>query len=162
MTDKTLPTALPTRQAAAIEGRSKRLTVTGKLRVTIEAMIWGPCLEQNRCKGRYSRQQPAVRAAESTRHRFPQRRTGDAADVTACGQRPPPQYVAQKSPNHMASVAAIKTLESLAEASEQHLGGGQRQTPGVVIQIVQPAAAPKVADMPLIRIDQPGMLSTAD
>ena len=36
----TLPTAFPTRQAEAVEGRSKRLPVTGKLKVAIEAMIW--------------------------------------------------------------------------------------------------------------------------
>ena len=36
--------------------------------------------------------------------------------------------IAQESPNHMASVSAIKTLESLAEAPEQHLAS-PRQTP---------------------------------
>jgi hypothetical protein len=32
--------SLPTRQAAAIEGRSARNRVTGKLRIALEAMIW--------------------------------------------------------------------------------------------------------------------------
>src|SRR5258705_5668888 len=31
---------VPTRQAVAVEGRSGRLRVTGKLRIAIEAMIW--------------------------------------------------------------------------------------------------------------------------
>src|SRR5690242_3917913 len=40
MSENPLPTKLPTRQAKAVEGRSKRLRVTGKLRMAIEAMIW--------------------------------------------------------------------------------------------------------------------------
>jgi len=36
----TLPTAFPTRQAAAIEGRSRRGAVTGKLRNALELMVW--------------------------------------------------------------------------------------------------------------------------
>jgi hypothetical protein len=61
----------------------------------------------------------------------------------------------------MASVAAIKTLEGLADASEQHLAAGPRQTPGLTIVIHQPAM-PKIVDMPLIRIDPSGTMSTAD
>src|ERR1700704_3463922 len=36
----TLPTAFPTRQAAAIEGRSRRGAVTGKLKTALDLMMW--------------------------------------------------------------------------------------------------------------------------
>src|SRR6202035_2184841 len=36
----TLPTAFPTRQAAAIEGRSRRGAVTGKLKTALDIMVW--------------------------------------------------------------------------------------------------------------------------
>lgn len=36
MPDNSFPTALPTRQAAAIEGRSRRGAVTGKLRTALD------------------------------------------------------------------------------------------------------------------------------
>jgi hypothetical protein len=36
----TLPSILPTRQAAAIEGRSRRGAVTGKLRTALDLMVW--------------------------------------------------------------------------------------------------------------------------
>ena len=41
MPDSVLPTAVPmTRQAAAIEGRSRRGAVTGKLRTALDLMVW--------------------------------------------------------------------------------------------------------------------------
>src|SRR5882757_575469 len=43
MTETSLPTApgkFPTRQAAAIEGRSRRGAVTGKLRAALDLMVW--------------------------------------------------------------------------------------------------------------------------
>ena len=39
MTDR-LPTTLPTRQATAIEGRSRRGAVTGKLMTALDLMVW--------------------------------------------------------------------------------------------------------------------------
>jgi hypothetical protein len=35
-----LPTAFPTRQAAAIPGRSRRGAVTGKLKTALDLMVW--------------------------------------------------------------------------------------------------------------------------
>jgi len=40
MSENFLPTALPTRQATAIEGRSRRGAVTGKLRAALDLMVW--------------------------------------------------------------------------------------------------------------------------
>src|SRR5258707_14279030 len=40
MSDNSLPTAFPTRQAAAIPGRSARNKVTGKLRTALDLMVW--------------------------------------------------------------------------------------------------------------------------
>jgi hypothetical protein len=68
--------------------------------------------------------------------------------------------IADKSGNDMARVQAVKTLEGLADASEQQHGAGQSRSPGVVIQILQPAAMPKIADMPIIRIEPSQMISS--
>ena len=163
MSENSLPTTLPTRQAAAIEGRSKRLAITGKLRIAIEAMIW-EALPRAEAAAKAGMADSSLRFALRKAHVIAFHNAELATLRTSLRARSAHRLntIAQESPNHMVSVAAIKTLECLAEASEQHLGGGQRQTPGVVIQIIQPAAAPKIADMPLIRIDQPGMLLTAD
>src|ERR1700687_5700108 len=40
MSENSLPTALPTRQAAAIPGRSRRNAVTGKLKTALALMVW--------------------------------------------------------------------------------------------------------------------------
>jgi hypothetical protein len=40
MTENPFPTTFPTRQAAAIEGRSRRGAVTGKLRMALDPMVW--------------------------------------------------------------------------------------------------------------------------
>jgi hypothetical protein len=45
--------------------------------------------------------------------------------------------IADNSGNDMAKVAAIKTMEGLADASEQLHGANQSRTPGVQIVIVQ-------------------------
>jgi hypothetical protein len=68
--------------------------------------------------------------------------------------------IADKSGNDTARVQAVKTLEGLADASEQQHGAGQSRSPDVVIQILQPAAMPKIADMPIIRIEPSQMISS--
>jgi len=162
MSDKTLPTALPTRQAAAIEGRSKRLAVTGKLRIAIEAMIW-EALPRAEAAAKAGLADSSLRFALRKPHVLAHHNAELAALRTSLRARNVHRLdsIADKSGNDMARVQAVKVLESLADASEQHLGGGQRQTPGVVIQIIQPAAAPKIADMPLIRVDHQQILTSA-
>jgi hypothetical protein len=162
MSENSLPTAIRTRQAAAIEGRSKRLTVTGKLKVAIEAMIW-EALPRAEAAAKAGMADSSLRFALRKPHVLAHHNAELAALRTSLRARNAHRLntIAQESKNHMASVAAIKTLEGLADASEQHLAAGPRQTPGLTIVIHQPAV-PKIVDMPFIRIDQPGMLSTAD
>jgi hypothetical protein len=60
MSDNSLPTTLPTRQAAAIPGRSARNKVTGKLRTALDLMVWSgkkrvdAAQEAQRCASRTS------------------------------------------------------------------------------------------------------------
>jgi hypothetical protein len=46
------------------------------------------------------------------------------------------RVIANESENHMARVAAVKTLEAMKEALDPGGGAHIRQTPGIVIQIV--------------------------
>jgi hypothetical protein len=160
MSENPLPTALPTRQAAAIEGRSARNRVTGKLKIAIEAMIWEG-LPRAEAAAKAGMVDSSLRFALRKPHVLAHHNAELAALRTSLRARNAHRLntIAQESPNHMASVAAIKTLEGLAEASEQHLTAAPQQTPGLTIVIHQPAAAPKIADASVIRIEQPGMPS---
>jgi hypothetical protein len=70
--------------------------------------------------------------------------------------------IADKSGNDMARVQAVKTLEGLADASEERHSTGLTRSPGVVIVIQQAAATTKPADMPMSTIDQPRMALAPD
>jgi hypothetical protein len=162
MADNLLPTALPTRQAAAIEGRSRRGAVTGKLKAALEAMIWEG-LPRAEAAAKAGMADSSLRFALCKPHVLAHHNAELAALRTSLRARNAHRLnaIAQDSKNHMASVAAIKTLEGLADASEQHLSAAPRQTPGLTIVIHQPAA-PQIVDMPFIRINQPEMPSTAE
>jgi hypothetical protein len=164
MSENSLPTAFPTRQAAAIEGRSRRGAVTGKLKLklALEAMIWEG-LPRTEAAAKAGMADSSLRFALRKPHVLAHHNAELAALRTSLRARNAHRLntIAQESPNHMASVAAIKTLEGLAETSEQHLAAAPQQTPGLTIVIHQPAA-PKIVDVPFIRIDQPGVSSTAE
>jgi hypothetical protein len=67
--------------------------------------------------------------------------------------------IADDSKNDMTKVASIKVLEQISEAADQHSRPGDNQSPGVVIVIQQPAAAPAPNHgPPIITIDQPGAI----
>ena len=161
MSDNSLPTTLPTRQAIEAKGRSARNRVTGKLRIAIEAMIWEG-LPRAKSATKAGMADSSLRFALRKPHVLAHYNAELAALRTSLRARNVHRLdsIADKSGNDIARVQAVKALESLADASEQQFGEGPRQTAGITIVIHQPA--PKIVDMPLIRIDQPGMLSTAD
>lgn len=140
MSENSLPTALPTRQAAAIEGRSRRGAVTGKLKIALEAMIWEG-LPRTEAAAKAGMADSSLRFALRKPHVLAHHNAELAALRTSLRARNAHRLntIAQDSPNHMASVAAIKTLESLAETSEQHLTAAPLQTPGITIRILHVA-----------------------
>jgi hypothetical protein len=161
MSDNLLPTAFPTRQAAAVEGRSGRMRVTGKLKVAIEAMIWEglPRADAATKAGmadsslRFALRKPHVMAhynAELASLRMSLR----ARNLHRL------DGIAEDSKNDMARVASIKVLEQLADVAEQHHRPGQTQMPGVSIIIMQRAPEPKLADLQIISVEPSPMTLT--
>ena len=150
----TLPTALPTtRQAAAIEGRSKRLRVTGKLRIAIEAMIWEG-LPRSEAATKAGLADSSLRFALRKPHVLAHHNAELAALRTSLRARNVHRLndIGDKSGNDMAKVSAIKTLEQLADVAEQHYGPGHGATPGVSIIIVQREPAPREINPTIISV----------
>ena len=115
----TLPTALPTtRQATAIEGRSKRLRVTGKLRIAIEAMIWEG-LPRSEAATKAGLADSSLRFALRKPHVLAHHNAELAALRTSLRARNVHRLndIGDKSGNDMAKVSAIKTLEQLADVA---------------------------------------------
>jgi hypothetical protein len=154
MSENSLPTALPTRQAAAVEGRSKRLRVTGKLRVAIEAMIWEG-LTRKDAAAKAGLADSSLRFAMRKSHVMAHFNAELANLRTSLRARNVHRLddIAHKSANDMARVQAVKTLEQLADVAEQNHRPGQTTTPGIQIVIVQRVPAPKLADLPVISIE---------
>jgi hypothetical protein len=146
MSENPLPTALPTRQAAAIPGRSRRGAVTGKLRTALDLMVWEGLKRQEAAEKagladsslRFALRKPHVlqhyRAEctslrESVRARNVHRLDG----------------IADTSKNDMARVASIKALEQIADqADERGQGRGAAILPGLQIVIVNGTTAPRI------------------
>ena len=151
MTDQT---NLPTRQAIAAKGRSGKMTVSGRLKVALDEMLF---------KG--SRRPDAAKVAGMTDHGLREafkkphvlkyynaglevlRTSERARNISALAR------VRDGTDNGMATVAAAKALEQLAEPNGPGgPGGGRRggtgylidlsEPAGVVIRIVSPAPAP--------------------
>jgi hypothetical protein len=156
MAENTLPTALPTRQAIEAKGRSGRNRVTGKLKIAIEAMIWEG-LPRADAAAKAGMVDSSLRFALRKPHVLAHHNAELAALRTSLRARNVHRLdsIADKSGNDMARVQAVKTLEGLADASEQQHGIAHRQTPGVVIQIINAPPQPGISDLPIIRIDGP-------
>jgi hypothetical protein len=143
MTDQ-FPTKLPTRQATAIEGRSRRGAVTGKLKTALDLMVWD----------NLKRKDAAAKAglADSSL-RFAFRKTHVMAyyhaelkalrDNLRAHNVHRLDKIADDSKNDMARVAAVKALEIIIEQADEHTGRGAATMPGLQIIIVQPAPVPR-------------------
>ena len=146
---------VPTRQAIAAKGRSGKLTVSGKLKVALDLMLY-----------QAARRQDAATAAGMTDHslRAALRKSHVASyynaglEVLRTSERARNHFalvrVRDEADNSMATVAAAKTLEQLAEPNGAGgPGGGRRggagyfidlsEPAGVVIHITSPAPMPR-------------------
>jgi hypothetical protein len=160
MSENLLPTALPTRQAAAIEGRSGRMRVTGKLRMAIEAMIWEG-LPRKEAAAKAGLADSSLRFALRKAHVLAFHNAELAALRTSLRARNVHRLdtIADNSGNDMARVASIKALEQMADVADHQHPGGQSAMPGVQIVIMVREPVAKSADMPVISIDPtPAML----
>jgi hypothetical protein len=139
MTDENPTTELTSsRQSQAIDGRSSPLKVTGKLRIAIEQMVWHgarradaaataglkdhslrAALRKSHVMGHYHAELGVLR--ESTRARNFHRLDG----------------IAEDSPNTMARVAAIKTMEAVSDPIASAAQG--QQLAGYVISLDEPS-----------------------
>lgn len=144
----------PTRQAAAIEGRSGRNKVTGKLKVALDIMVWA---------GKPRAEAAAEAGLADSSLRFALRKphvlahyNGELAALrTSLRAKNVHRLdgIADSSGNDMAKVSAIKAMEALADQAEATTKPGQQQVPGMIIvisssggQLMPFNAAPKVIE----------------
>jgi hypothetical protein len=141
-----LPT-VPTRQAVAIEGRSRRGAVTGKLKTALDLMVWDNMKRKEAAEKvgladsslRFAFRKPHVMAyyhAELKALRDNLR----AHNVHRLDK------IADDSKNDMARVASIKALEQIADQADERGPRGAVTLPGLQIVIVSPGSSvpPKV------------------
>jgi hypothetical protein len=151
-----LPTAFPTRQAAAIPGRSRRGAVTGKLKTALDLMVWEN-LKRKDAAAQAGLADPSLRFAFRKPHVMAYYRAELAALRENLRARNIHRLdgIADDSKNDMARVASIKALEAITDQAEQRDGpAGSTQTPGVQIVILMPEPVAKSADMPMISVDR--------
>lgn len=142
--------APPTRQAAAIEGRSRRGAVTGKLKVALDAMVWDrlPYAEAAAKAGLAAN---SVRSALRKPHCVAYYR-GERQALLASLQ---PKNIhrldaiADGSGNDMARVSAIKQLETMDQVAAATTPVGSAQlVPGLCIVIQGSASSQPVVIAP--------------
>jgi hypothetical protein len=144
MTDRSLPTALPTRQAVAIEGRSRRGAVTGKLRTALELMVWSGEKRADAAE-KAGLADCSLRAALRKPHVLQHYNSELAALRTSLRARNVHRLdtIADASRNDMARVAAVKALEVITDQADERTGSRIGTLPGLQIIIVQPAPPPR-------------------
>jgi hypothetical protein len=139
MSENHLPTAFPTRQAAAIPGRSRRGAVTGKLKTALDLMVWEN-LKRKDAAAKAGLTDPSLRFAFRKPHVMAYYRAELAALRENLRARNIHRLdgIADDSKNDMARVGAIKALELITEqADERGQGRGSVTLPGLQIVIVQ-------------------------
>lgn len=141
----TLPSGIPTRQATAIEGRSRRGTVTGKLRTALDLMVWEG-LKRVDAAAKAGLADSSLRFALRKPHVLQYYR----AECTALRESLRPRNVhrldtiADDSKNDMARVAAVKALEVIADQAAERTPPGGTMLPGLQIVIVNGTPTPTV------------------
>jgi hypothetical protein len=147
-------TTAPTRQAAAIPGRSRRNAVTGKLKAALDAMVWEG-LKRNDAAKAAGLAESSLRFALRKPHVLAYYRAECDALRNSIKARNLHRLdtIADDSKNDQARVAAIKVIEQISDVADQHQRPGEAQSPGVVIQIIN-APAPALAGIspPMIEI----------
>jgi hypothetical protein len=147
MTDDTLPT----RQSLAAKDRSGKLTVTGKLKVALDAMLY---------EG--SRRADAAKAAGMTDHglreafKKPHVKAYYNAGLVVLRESERARNIKRLTEirdkaDNMPAVQAIKALEGLGDDLPVGLGDPRQQQPGISIRIIHQAPAPPMIDVTPIR-----------
>jgi hypothetical protein len=142
MSDK-LP-AVPTRQKLAIEGRSRRGAVTGKLKAALESMVWEG-LKRDEAAEKAGLADSSLRFALRKPHvlAFFRAETDALRNSLKARNLHRLDAIADDSKNDMARVASIKALEQISDVADEKRGPhGTGQLPGLQIVIVQAAARP--------------------
>jgi hypothetical protein len=133
MTDST--DTPPTRQALAVQGRSGRMQVTGRLRTTLTAMVW-----------QGARRAEAAKISRMTDHslraalRKPHVKAWYLAELGVLRESERPKTfhrlcdLRDQDENKNAAVAAAKALEQITD--DQQTNTKQTVSPGVTIRIV--------------------------
>ncbi|WP_050032255.1 hypothetical protein [Bradyrhizobium sp. LTSP857] len=135
----------PTRQAEAIEGRSRRGAVTGKLKAALELMVWEG-LPRKEAAAKAGLADASLRFAFRKPHVLAHHRAELAALRENLRARNVHRLdgIADNSRNDMAKVGAIKALEAITDQAEERDPRSTVQMPGVQIVIVQPPAGPQL------------------
>ena len=137
----TVPT-VPTRQAVAIEGRSRRNAVTGKLKAALDFMVWEG-LKRTESAAKAGLADSSLRFALRKPHVLAHYRAECAALRESVRSRNFHRLdqIADASKNDMARVAAVKTMENIADQDDdKRRGPGTVTLPGLQIVIVQAPA----------------------
>jgi hypothetical protein len=127
---------LPTRQAIAVKDRSRKGMVTGKLKIAIELMVWSAARRAEAAENA-GLTDHSLRAALKKPHvlRFYQEELRVLRESVRAKNFHRLDDIAEKSPNAMAKVAAIKTMEQLSD--QETATRGSQTLPGLQIVIVQ-------------------------
>lgn len=131
----------PTRQAIAVQGRSGKLTVSGKLKVAIDLMLYeGACRKDAAAKAGMT--DHSVRAAMRKAHVLAYYNEGLQVLRTSERARNIRRLAEIRDQgNGTPAVNAVRALEQLAEQDNPAPGAAQR-LPGLIVQINVPIAAP--------------------
>lgn len=142
----------PTRQAIAAKDRSGKLTVSGKLQIALDLMLYEGSCRADAAKAagmtdhglREAFKKPHVKAYYNAGLEV-LRTSTRARNIRRLDS------IADTSGNDLAKVAAIKALENMDEQERQRAPGGtgSQSVPGLII-VINGAAAPKVIEPPTV------------
>lgn len=138
--------AEPTRQAIAVRGRSGKMTVSGRLKTALEAMVWQGA-RRAEAATRAGMTDHSLRAALKKPHvkRFYLEQLEVLRDSERAKNIHALTEVRDQTDNHMARVQAVKALEQRDEVTAAALGA--TRAPGMTIVVVQPGT-PQIAPPP--------------
>jgi hypothetical protein len=157
----------PTRQAIAAKDRSGKLTVSGKLKVAIDLMLF-EAASRSEAASKAGMTDHSLRAALRKSHVTAYYNQGlhvlrtseRARNISALAR------VRDTSENGMAVVSAAKALEQLAETeSTAGRGSAVPVTPGMQLVIIQPstpAVTPQTIDVTTSKNSLPASRTTTD
>ena len=139
---------VPTRQKLAIEGRSRKGAVTGKLRRALELMVWEGLKRDAAAEKAGLASSSLCFALHKPRVLTFHRAECDALRNSLKARNLHRlDTIADDSKNDMARVASIKALEQISDIADERQGKpGAGHLPGLQIVIVQGGAARPAAE----------------